>query len=254
MNAKTILPLLLLSVSLLINQSLSSAATRSMESSGNSNRLYIPFIRVSPQPIYANVLVNGSFEEGWTDVYYFPGNLTNQQPNGWLLTWVEPGQQLYNPDFTADGVAECVHKLSSQLPPDEQLGGENALILDGEHTYDIFFGGGGRFGVELRQTVTGLLPGSEATLIVPVQVHQQSSTPDHVWHAYSGAWLNDQGEWLAGGLAGDRTWYEHTVTIAVPENGEVEVVIRFQTLLQVPFDFFTDNIRLMSWVVDPDDL
>ncbi len=50
------------------------------------------------------------------------------------------------------GVAEMIHKLSHQLPPDEQLGGPKALILDGSAVYKMFHRGAA-FGSQLTQTV-----------------------------------------------------------------------------------------------------
>jgi len=253
MNIRIATLTLLAGVSLLISWLTAPAAAQSGLAISSNHLTYLPLVHYDLPLIYTNVLVNGSFEEGWTNVPYLPGNLLNQQPNGWNLSWIEPGQPLYNPDYVADGVPECVHKLADQLPPNEQPGGPDALILDGTHTYKVFFGGAGLFGAELRQTVTDLIPGETVTLIVPIQVHQQMGTPDHVWHAYSGVWLNNTGDWLVAGQAGDRTWYEHQVTVTVPDNGEVEVVIRFQTLLPVPFDYFIDDVRLMSWRTQPTD-
>ncbi len=76
-----------------------------------------------------SLLENGSFEdEGWTDL----SPVGNQQPVSWTLTWVEPGELLYDSDNDrAEVIPECVHKGSDQLPPDEQLGTPGALILDG---------------------------------------------------------------------------------------------------------------------------
>ena len=68
-----------------------------------------------------------------------------------------------------NGGPECVHKHKDQLPPDEQPGGENALILDEEWTYKLFTSA--TWKAELYQTVSGLEPGAEYKAIVPVNVH-----------------------------------------------------------------------------------
>jgi len=40
------------------------------------------------------MLKNPSFEDGWQDLPPAPGNLTNQQPAGWTLRWLEPGENV----------------------------------------------------------------------------------------------------------------------------------------------------------------
>jgi len=133
---------------------------------------------------------NGDFMEGWRDLPPAPGFLINQEPNGWQLSWLEPGENLYDdPGGLALGVPECVHKLSSQLPPDEQMGQPRALILAGDTTYKIF-SASPSFGATLSQTVEGLDPGSSATLIVPMQVHLQGDGDPFA--AETGVWVNGQ--------------------------------------------------------------
>ena len=84
-------------------------------------------------PIEEGELANGSFEDGWTDQ-----SMTAQQPNGWTLDIVHSGNVRGN---SITGTPECVHKLNSQLPPDEQKDGENALILDGENLLQNVYAG-----------------------------------------------------------------------------------------------------------------
>ena len=154
------------------------------------------------------MLKNGSFTEGWLDMPPY-GNLINQQPNGWILRWIEPGNSLFGAGDKAGGVPECVHKLARQLPPNEQLGAKDALILAGDTTYKVFHAGS-PFGVELKQVVTGLKPGSEATLTVPILAVLHNE-PDP-YGAESGVWVNGQGSWVNGGQMGDRSWYRHQQT------------------------------------------
>lgn len=206
--------------------------------------IYLP-VALSPSlaPVGDNLLANPSFEEGWTDLPPAPGNLINQQPNDWVLSWVEPGEPIFGSDDLAGGVPECIHKLIWQLPPDEQPGGPNALILDGEATYKVFHFGL-PFGVELSQTVTGLTPGTLLQLTVPIQVHLHGDTKDP-FTAESGIWVNGVGHWVNSKEMGDRTWYEHMLLLTVPEDGTVEVVIRFKSKWSRPKDFFIDDLQLV---------
>ncbi|UCC53168.1 MAG: hypothetical protein JSV68_04210 [Anaerolineaceae bacterium] len=188
------------------------------------------------------MLRNGNFMEGWQDMPPAPGFLINQQPNGWHLEWLEPGQPLFDdPNVISKGVPECVHKLHTQLPSHEQLGAPNALILDGDTTYKIF-NATTPFGASLSQTVEGLQPGTEATLTVPIQVHLHGETD--AFGAESGAWVNDEGHWVNGFAMGDRQWFRHSVSFIVPEDGRAEIVIRVKSKWFRPKDFFFDGITL----------
>jgi hypothetical protein len=203
--------------------------------------LYLPLISVpeEPEQSYSNVIVNGSFEEGWETVAH-----GNQQPNGWTLSWLEPGELLYDDTTPANAVPEIVHKLVHQLPPDEQPGGPNALILDGDATYKLFHDNQ-TFGAELRQTVTALLPGTVATLTVPVQLHWREQDDD-VFAAEAGVWVNGQGQWANMTVLQDRQWYTVTLPFVVPADGVAEVVIRFKSKWAIGKDFFIDDVRLMA--------
>ena len=118
-------------------------------------------------------MTNLSFEDGWETI-----ELGNQQPNGWYLEWSDPGDEMLSagafPDDdppvieTVSNPPECVHKLDWQLPPDEQPGGENALILDGKATYKVF---GVGFSASIWQWIEDIEPGSRLDFRVPVQVH-----------------------------------------------------------------------------------
>lgn len=189
------------------------------------------------------MLKNGSFTEGWTDLPPAPGFLVNQQPNGWILTWIEPGESLFGAGDKAKGVPECVHKLAKQLPPNEQLGGPDALILAGDTTYKIFHANSA-FGAQLSQTVTGLKPGSKATLTVPVLAVLYNETDP--FGAESGVWINGEGEWVNGGQMGNRKWHKHKVTFIVPDNGRAEIEIRVKSKWMRPKDFFIDGIKLKA--------
>jgi len=186
------------------------------------------------------MLKNGTFSEGWVDMPPF-GNLINQQPNGWVLRWVKPGNPLFGAGDKASGVPECVHKLADQLPPNEQLGAKDALILAGDATYKIFHGGS-PFGVELKQVITGLKPGSQATLTVPILAVLYDD-PDP-FGTESGVWVNGEGQWVNGGQMGNRKWHHHTMTFTVPDNGTSIVEIRVKSKWPRKKDFFIDGITL----------
>lgn len=196
------------------------------------------------------MLRNGSFTEGWTDLPPAPGFLINQQPNGWTLRWLEAGESLFGAGDKAAGVPECVHKLSRQLPPNEQSGGSDALILAGNTTYKIFHASS-PFGGELTQTVTGLQGGSQAKLTAPIQVHRHGD-PDP-YGAESGVWVNGKGQWVHSGDMGDRRWYEHVVEFTVPDDGTAEIVIRVKSKWPRPKDFFLDGIELEATAAAEDD-
>jgi hypothetical protein len=188
---------------------------------------------------------NGDFSQGWEDMPPAPGHLINQRPHGWALRWIEPGQPLFESGDRAGGVPECVHKLSGQLPPNEQFGGRDALILSGEAVYKIFHSGAA-FGAELSQTLTGLQPGSEALLTVPVLAVLHGETDD--FGAESGVWVNGVGTWVNGATMGNRRWHRHVQRFTVPDDGRATIAIRVKSKWPRPKDFFIDNVSLEAIV------
>lgn len=193
---------------------------------------------------------NGNFSEGWTDLPPTDWFLINQQPIGWKLEILDLGDSLYDdPNSQVRGIPECVHKLSKQLPPHEQLGQKDALILAGDTTYKIF-SANASFGASLSQTVTGLEPGSSVTVTVPIQVHLHGE--QDMYGAESSVWLNNEGGWANGHTMGDRKWYRHIVQTTVPANGEVELVIRVKSKWARPKDFFFDDITMDAVAGDPE--
>lgn len=192
------------------------------------------------------MLKNGNFMAGWETLPALAeaNFLKNQRPNDWQLAWLNKGDALYDDSNTrVNGIPECVHKLSKQLPADEQLGGARALILDGDTTYKIF-SASAIFGATLSQTVTGLAAGSQATLTVPIQVHLRGETD--AYGAESGVWVNGEGGWVNGFDMGDRQWYRHIITFTVPDSGEAEIVIRVKSKWPKGKDFFFDGITLQA--------
>lgn len=196
------------------------------------------------------MLRNGNFLEGWTDFEPTSFFLVNQKPKSWLVKWIDPGQPLYDDaNNIAKGIPECVHKLSTQLPPNEQLGAKDALILDGDTTYKVFHANA-PFGVTLSQTVIGLKPGSKAVLTAPIQVHLHGESD--AYGAESGVWVNDEGGWVNGFDMGDRKWYQHEVEFEVPDDGRAEVIIRVKSKWPRAKDFFFDGITLEATAGEPD--
>ena len=56
-----------------------------------------PTPRPTPAPPPdGNWIVNGSFEDGWTDLTPVEGFLINQNPNGWTLDWLERGEEVWD--------------------------------------------------------------------------------------------------------------------------------------------------------------
>lgn len=194
-----------------------------------------------PPRIGDGELKNGSFEEGWIDMPPTSYGLVNQQPTGWTLNWQEPGETLYDNSEKVTGIPECVHKLSDQLPPNERLGEENALILDGDTTYKIF-NSAAVFGAELRQTVTGLIPGSQGVIKAPVFISAYDAQDPY--SAEAGLWVNKIGGWQNLETSPHRTWFTHEAEFTVPENGEIDILIRVKCKWQIPVDFFIDNVRM----------
>jgi len=182
-------------------------------------------------------LVNGSFEMGWTDQ-----SMTAQGPHGWMLDIATSGDVRGRP---INGTPECVHKLNSQLPPDEQIGGENALILDGVHVYKMF-SHGATWQASLKQTIAGYEPDEWLTLVVPVQVHFDERPDDHdpldtiVLVEATGA------NPLRYVVKKDnqREWLKMLVRCVANEQGEIELAITPSVKWEHPTSVFFDAIKL----------
>ena len=214
----------------------------------------------SPTPGFGpNWLENGSFEACWITLPPVEGDKRNQNPSGWTLSWLERGEEVWdlrtihpeNPQVgIVTGIAEMVHKLNTQLPAEEQIGGPKALILEGLTTYKIF-DTHGSYGSQLAQTVT--LPAGLWRLTVPVQLHWQENLDpnDLTWDTFtaeSGAWvLGDglqAGGWATARDMGDRRWFYHVVEFELAEEQDVEVLLRFKSIYQSSKDFFVDAVWL----------
>ncbi len=202
----------------------------------------------TPTPSYnagQQLLANGSFELGWTDLPPAPGNLINQRPNGWEIYFVPIDQPLFDSSDLAGGIPESIHKNVEQLPLNERPGGPDALILEGVWVYKTFHGGA-PFGTELKQTITGLTPGMPLHLVVPIQLHRQGG--NDTYGAESGVWVQgnglDLGNWVNADVMGDRQWYDHVYDFNAPADGTVTIIIRVKSKWPAAKDFFFDVIRL----------
>jgi len=210
-----------------------------------------------------NLLQNGSFELDWTDIP-IPGTGTiNQEPDGWEVEWLEPGDPLLSsvdyggPDdephyLTAKTIPECVHKLNDQLPPDEQSGGVDAIVLDGDTAYKVF-SSVNPFGAYMAQLVTGLDPGRRIVLEVPVRVHHHGdgSPGAAVWRCC----LNNQtGPWLTFKEDfDDRAYMTFGMDSVVDADGCAFVAIDLESRALAGIDFFVDDVRLRYLDNDPEE-
>lgn len=197
-----------------------------------------------------NLLQNPSFEDGW---YQTRPDSGNQTPNGWQLTWRENGAPMLSAGaFPCDdapvieivgGAPECVHKLTAQLPPNEQPGGPNALILDGGAVYKIFRVA---FSATLAQTVNAP-PLTSAVLSVPVQAHHHGDGSYGACairlraNEYTTGWKT-----FHAGLPDPalRQWVTLQLVFTAPASGVVEIAIDCEGRAVAPVDFFLDALSL----------
>jgi hypothetical protein len=200
-----------------------------------------------PPPTGENELFNSDFSDGWQDVAY--GNLINQQPNGWQLVLPEPDELAFGAVnrktgelATVTAVPESIHKLIDQLPPHEQPGGADPLILSGTAVYKIF-AMNNAFAGRLVQTVRGLAPNAKVSLEVPVRVHYHDdlNEPDdvEVWVEVNGHKV----EYWATGLP-HRTWVTVKVDGKTDADGTAVVTVTVITKWRNSRDFFIDDLRL----------
>lgn len=192
-----------------------------------------------PHPLTLPTIVNGDFSDrAWVDI---PAGYTrNQKPNGWELSWLKPGAPLYSAQHDlAEVEPECVHKLASQLPPDEQLGAANALILAGDATYKIFHGYGA-FGAELRQIIYAPA-NSHGIVVVPIQVHVNDARDP--WRCEAGLWVNGVGAWHNLDVINVRKWFEMRSRFDIEIAAPIEILIRVKCK-GGGADFFLDNVRV----------
>ena len=122
---------------------------------------------------------NGSFEWGWSDIIVHGQPM--QQPRQWKLSALDVGEALRSTgafplvdDDPVHEVVKCipdvVHVDCSMVPPDEHLGGDNALILHGEWTLKVFRSSG-PFSLRMETDVYTIDLNSICP-VLPINVHQ----------------------------------------------------------------------------------
>lgn len=215
----------------------------------------------TPTPGFGpNLLANGSFEDGWTDLPPAPGYLINQEPAAWSLTWLPVGAQVWDPRpphhddpliGIVSGIPEMIHKHENQLPDPEKPGQPGALILEGHYVYKIFHRAGS-FASQLSQSVT--LPAGRYRLTAPVNLHWHENLDpnDPTWDTYtaeSGAWVlaggvSLGGDWATAREMGNRRWFYHVIEFTLPNTTTVEARIRVKSIYRGPKDFFIDGVWL----------
>lgn len=119
----------------------------------------VPPVVLPPVDTGTNVLINPSFEDGWTDSEDYT---TTQNPTGWVVDWetdaVNPhGGQKYQ-------VGECVHKSKEMLPANER----DVFVWDGSSSLKVF-AGNKPFWVSMSQNID-TLPAGRYRLTTPVWV------------------------------------------------------------------------------------
>lgn len=224
-----------------------------------------PGVIIPPDPPDPNtdLVMNPSFEEGWTDVTYGSGNHTriNQQPNYWILNCLNVGEPLFDwinhktglvPTITA--IPECKHVLSNQLPPNEQCGQPDALILGDCNESLITYKGFSNdtiVGFELVQSSGNYDPNARYKIVVPIRVHYHDvlNEPDDVEVHF---FINGDEEILwADGLP-DRTWVFQELIGWSDDDGYIHLAVQFGNKWANSRDFWIDDIRA-ELVEDPVD-
>ena len=192
--------------------------------------------------------MNLSFENGWTNIEAGYGNLINQIPNNWEIFWTPIGEAGFfndktNQNATINSVPEMVHKLNDQLPPDEQIGGENALILDGDAVYKIF-AHKGIWRAGIRQ-VFETYPNAEITVTVPVLVSYEDvlnfDSDDFQLQVTVG---NEEYWFSSKNDLPHKTWDYLELEGQADEEGKCLLEIKAGTIWSNSRGFFIDNIQV----------
>lgn len=212
--------------------------------------------------------MNLSFEQGWDDIIIGatgtqPGR-QGQQPTGWTLTALPIGSKLLSAGVfpnddpplmeTVKTVPECIHKHATTLPPDEQLGGSKALILDGDWTYAVF-SNYSPFSVTLATVLdaasTGAKPGQNVLVTVPVNTHFHPYNPggqpngdDSLGACRWRVKANDAGgTWHTYKInVIDRVFTYYQVNVKADANGAVRLVVDLESASEAGITYFIDGI------------
>jgi len=200
---------------------------------------------------------NGLFDERpWQDIPVPSLATVNQQPARWVLQWYEIGEELEAPkagagdtEYCATTIPECVHKLESQLPPNERRYLSDGSINPDRLIYDLesttvykMFAGGGAFGCLLVGEFRAD-PGCNVRLHFPVRVHQHGNgdTGAAYWRVISN---NDGTEWHTFKRDfEDRRYHVAPLDVSVGTDGLVLYVLQVESHTIAGIDFFVSGVR-----------
>jgi len=217
---------------------------------------------------------NINFNNGWTDVWVggaagIPGRMA-QQPNGWqvsarpistalLSAGAFPGDD-YPILETIKTIPEAKHVRSIDLPANQQLGGSDALILDGDCVYKVF-SNYEPYSFTMRTTlaadVTGAKPGDIVDVEVYVRTHFNPYNPNGGpmgdgslgacrWRTVANG---NGGTWYTYKLNVDDRVYEVSPISAIADsNGDVKLTIDLESASAAGIDYF---VGLVTYDVIP---
>jgi len=212
----------------------------------------------TPAAVGPVTIANPSFEDGWTT-----DGRGNQTPNGWSRYSPPSGTTLPFPTkmqqgaivpAVSDGVGEYVHKLSWQLPPEEQLGQPRALILDGGTVYkafDLYHS----HALQLSQMLAGP-PGHSLRVTVYIlgETHDPPNSKtgkledDHFVASLRLGSAEDRRTYATMKTHADvpgnqRAWNQFMVTAQFPASGQLPLQITVQANWAGKTDFFIDDVQ-----------
>jgi hypothetical protein len=185
-----------------------------------------------PEPLpMTNLLLNPSFEDGWTDATAFPG----QHPKGWTVLW--------NGGEAAGGygylIGEAVHKSKALLPEAER----DVFIWDGQWSFKVFAASRAIW-PRLKQSLD--LPAGRYKLTTPVWTDcyrwigykDYSLDADHIgWMVkVNGEQVNEWASLTAGGRVEPSVEFDHG-------GGALELAVHFQCRWPVS----SNNLWLDDW-------
>jgi murein DD-endopeptidase MepM/ murein hydrolase activator NlpD len=204
-----------------------------------------------------------SFER-WTDVLVgFPANAARQaqQPAGWTINVIGVGSDLesagvFPPGFDeepvfeiAETTPEIVHKHRDQLPPEQQPGGADALVLAGDYVLKVF-SAYMPFGFRMSTCFT-VEPYARVTLQIPVNTHfygdgspgacaikAQANRTESPWHTFGPT------------MPGFR-WHVIELQTVADNLGDVDVTVWLESRALGGITFFVDKVTAAS--VPPDE-
>lgn len=191
-----------------------------------------------------NVLINPSFEDGWTDHDVYT---TTQNPTGWTVEW-NVGPLYNNPHSEWEYLlGEGVHKSKAMLPAAER----DVFVWDGEWTYKLF-AGQRSFWARLKQTLT--LPAGRYQLTTPVWVdcYRWAGFKDYnvePWQAETmvkagGRTVKEWALMVSGTKAAPVTVFDHA-------GGPVDLAVHFRCNWPISNNLWLDGWSLIAVTETP---